>query len=356
MKTIRLWFAVLLIASMAQAAEKFEIISYFPDKGTVWVNQGAGQTNRPFSSFSVAEQQKINGWLAAKTFKNDSALLVDIRQEKRSEDIDKIDSGDSRTDGKKRTTKYFHRTGTQDVIAYTITLKNLSEIVLSDITVEYQLFYEADDGGDKTKKKERARVQIAELRPECAQTNRTTEIALRDEQVETYENSFVRRDIGSKEVKGFRHIYNKDQLKGLYVCVSTLDENGDLIKREHKIGRVPGEEEWDHYEGSNTILTDSNQQAHPQKQTSSAPKKASPDQVLTDEQIEAHKRAAEGGSRSSAYGLCRHYSRQGDVAQTKRWADRVRKLVAKLPPDQRAALSGRYLASLEQLEKEAEER
>lgn len=240
-------FLLLAGIAAAQAPEKYEIKDYSPKDGIVKIKSGAGITTRPFSSFCSADQQKINSWLAAKTFKSDSALLVDIRQEKHSEVVDKIESGDSRKAGKKNTIEHFSKTGTQDIVAYTITLENLSTLVLNNITVEYKLFYETNDGADKAKKRDEGRMQIMELRPKCPQTHKTKALTLRDEKVVAYENSFVGRDLGSKEVHHSGVSMNKDRLKGLYVCVSTLDENGDPIQREYEIGSVPDKEKWGAY-------------------------------------------------------------------------------------------------------------
>lgn len=123
MKIIRLGVAILSLAYVAHGAtnEAYEITSYFPDKGIVGIKYGAVRTNRPFSSFSPAEQQQITDWLTDKGF--ESKLRVELEKVEQDGEVGRM--------------------GSHKIISYNITFENRSEVPLSGIKAEYRIFFEA---------------------------------------------------------------------------------------------------------------------------------------------------------------------------------------------------------------------
>ena len=150
MKVTRTGLAVLLIAGMAQAASAFEIKAYSPSKGTVEIQSGSEYTNRPFSSFSAAEQQQITGWLADKEFQSTFGLSISAEQKKKTNKISAfLDPSQKLEDGGLEMT---FTEGEVSSVSYVIKLENLSQVEFHNLVMEYRIFYEIQKGSEKTKK------------------------------------------------------------------------------------------------------------------------------------------------------------------------------------------------------------
>jgi hypothetical protein len=238
MKIFRLGFAILSLACIAHGAtnETFEITSYFPDTGKVEIKSGAGRTNRPFSSFSSAEQQQITTWLTDREFKN-SGLSVEIEKKEKTRKTEQ---------------------GEVDDVLYMIALENRSEVDFKDVKITYRIFYETQDGqaGSKKVKRSVAGESRIDLSHGQLRTNQTQRVSLRDEKEITpgfggYSFSFNTpggsQSVSSGGYGGAPTVYMKDRLIGMYLCISKRDRNGNNIEQEFEEGRVPDKEDWAEY-------------------------------------------------------------------------------------------------------------
>ena len=232
MKITRTGLAVLLIAGMAQASAAFEVKEYSPSSGTVEIRSGSEYTNRPFSSFSAAEQQQITGWLADKEFQSSSGLSIETEKNEVRQPLDKMGKG-PRVEGK-----------TADV-SYTITLENRSEAALENIEVAYQIFYEQCEYSTKETKRNirRTGTEHITLAPGSTRTIESSAVPIREGRILPITQAMdYGPDIGPPTT------YLKDRLKGLYLCVSKKDANGKSMEREYMVGDVPEKEAWAAYQ------------------------------------------------------------------------------------------------------------
>lgn len=335
MKIIRLGFTILLIAGMAQAAENFEIISYFPDKGTVRINQGEGQTNRPFSSFTFEEQKQITDWLADQEFEN-SGLSVTIKKQKTT-----------------KTTTHMNNPGgllgEVDYISYTITLENRSEVSFKNVAVNARIFYRTQDGPEEKKQ----RIQSTEtinLSPGETRTVETKTVSIRDQKkvtpgITTGTSFSPSSGFSTTTSGGAPTVFYQDRLLGMSLCVSKKDRYGKNIKHEFEDGNPPEEEKQGAYRVSN-------QGAATSAANDPARKTAKITDTLRKEDVINHTRYAENGVAESACKLTLYYRRQGDQRQAKLWDARTRELVEqRLPGDE---LSRQILAALDQKPEETQ--
>ena len=326
MKITRTGLSVLLIAGMAQAAAAFEIKAYSPSKGTVEIRSGSEYTNRPFSSFSAAEQQQITDWLADKEFQSSSGLSIETEKKEVRQPLDKMGKG-SRVEGKIAE------------VSYTITLENRSEAALENIEVAYQIFYkQCEYSTSETKQNmRRTGTEHITLAPGSTRTLETITVSIRDGRIlPITQETTISTPFGSSSfVTGPPTTYLRDRLGGLYLCVSKKDASGKSIEREYMVGDVPEKEEWATY-------------YDPQGKTSQS------NETWSKEKIQKQTEWAERSSIGAFY-LGEYYSRQGDMQKAKKWADKSRKLLGTLLPEQREVITKR-LEALDQAVKDAEER
>lgn len=348
MKIIRLGLAALLFAGMAQAGEEIQIISYFPDKGTVCVDQGAGKTNRPFCSFTDAEQKKITGWLADREFEN-SGLSVTIEEKKTTkENKSPNDSKGGRCSGE------------VNYISYVITLENRAKVSFKDVSVNARIFYETYEKQARAKTvnilKESS--ETISLSPGETRTVKTKAVPIRDQKI-VYEGQIMESSGvtvsgpsglmtvgGGDTLVGPPTRYMRDRLKGLYLCVSKQDLNGKTTIHEFENGNPPEKENWaDYQQQGKSNLTE---------KVSTAKGEISDDVgTWSEEDLRSHIQKGKHGIYTSALLVAEYYYKQGDQEKTKEWADKVRKLVKQTPKEHReekAKIVAARLAVLDQME------
>jgi hypothetical protein len=233
MKIIRLSFAILSLACIAHGAtnEAFEITSYFRTRGIVGIEYNGVRTNRPFSSFSSAEQQQITDWLADEEFKG-SGLSVEIEEHKTSTKSDYAD-GDGQTKG------------TAETIFYEVTVVNNTDAVLNNMQIECRTFYLGDItrsqwagvGVDKYCRINRVTLSIV---PGEARRFNTSDVSIRN----------LKTDFPSSQGRPQATRYTKDDLEGLVVSVSRKDRNGEVHSKTYENGSPPNERDWGKYSQS----------------------------------------------------------------------------------------------------------
>ena len=330
MKFIRQGIALFLIAGMAQAAEEFEVKAYSPLSGAVEISCGGEITNRPFSSFGAAEQQKITGWLADKEFQSSSGLVIETEKK---EVRRKTNAG--------KNTDWAHIEGKTTDISYGITLENRSEVAFENVEIAYQIFYERWDEAKKVEKVQRSGTYRENLPPSSIRTFETQSASIRDEKIVYL--TYSRLDDGTEY--GAPTINVQDKLAGLYLCVSKKDDNGKTIDRECIVGEVPGKEARANY-----------QQREKDEQTVIPnPPDGSGGNVMSERMFRQYTKAAEKGNYLCALDLGEHYCGRGDLQKARQWTDKARERIEKLPSEERGMLL-RRLTNLDQKIKASAER
>ena len=253
MNIIRLSFAILSLACITYGAtnETFEITSYFPGNGEVGIKSGAGgRTNRPFSSFSEAEQQQITAWLADKEFQN-GGLSVEITEKKTT---------NSKGLG--------NLIGQIEDVSYAVSLENRSEAGFSDVQIESRMFYKTKVGDVETQYCS-VKLDRLSLSAEESRTVETTSLQLRDgrtrstQAMDAFGTTVTLSGVpggpsfttGGSSMKSESADWKytpptqyKDRFLGMYLCVSRKDRNGNIIKQEFEEGRVPDKKDWADYQ------------------------------------------------------------------------------------------------------------
>jgi hypothetical protein len=344
MKIIWLGFAVLLIAGMAQATENFEIISYFSDKGIVRINQGTGQTNRPFSSFTSEEQKQITDWLADTDFLSSTRLSIAAEKQKERDDIYSTEVTPSRAKSGANGKTIEKTTGAAQNVSYTIELESSSAAKFRNISIAYRVFYEEKEGAISTKKCAYGTTTCAELLPGDTWTFATPAIDIRTGTKEIINVEWQGSNIMDSQSRT-RSVSVQDKLKGAYFLVTKVDRNGELIQRECWVGLVPEKENWPDYQQDSPM----------EKSLKVKTNGAVVGKTFSAEQIQQYTKRAEDGNYMSALVLCEYYYGQGDPEKTKRWADLVKKLVKSRPKGQQEEAENR-LASIGQIKGKSEAR
>jgi hypothetical protein len=238
MKIVRLGFVLLFLSSFAHSGttNELEIISYFPKKGAVVIRDAAGQTNRPFSSFSPEEQHQIRSWAMDECF--ESAELV--------ERIDKQETEDDYFDEKiLGSSKRITTRGSVKTVCYEVAFKNDTDVDFDDLQVEYRMFFVQDKGhithaGTYEKKICRAENVKISIKAGEGIVSATPCITIRNLKTDSPATAPGNVPAGSTD-------YLKDDLEGLYVGVSRKDKNGVIHTKTYCKGRVPKEKDWEEY-------------------------------------------------------------------------------------------------------------
>jgi len=347
MKIIRQGIALFLIAGLAQAAEEFEVKAYSPSSGAVEISCGGEITNRPFNSFSADDQQKITGWLADKEFQSSFGLSITTEQQKKrvTENSKKVSPKTAKKGegGNKVETTVGEFQG----VSYLIKFENLSQVEFQNLGMEYRIFYETQEGSEKTKKYERGMTVCEKLLPGEIWTFETPVITIRAAQKEVTNIDWKGTNI-MEATKVTRSTSVKDRFKGMHLCVSKKGRSGENIERECIVGSVPEKENWADY-----------QQQEKPNSAEQAPKTEMRKPVVgkdwSEEQLQHYIQNGNYGNYMSALVVAEYYYRQGDQKKTKQWADKVRTLVKSRPKAQQEEAAKR-LAVLDQMGKESDER
>jgi|GEM_PF-4252559 len=349
MKVIRLGLILLSVAGVSFCATDgdYEIKAYSPETGIVEIRCGTQYTNRPFSSFSAAEQRKITKLLADKAFEN-SDLRITVEKKKTADNISEENKGRTQ----RSETEY---------VSYVVTLENQTAVEIDHITVESRTFYETDNGTDRTKKVRTERYQVS-LRPGEKKVMEMGFVVIRDEVtmsgggygiVGVSVSSFggVQTTTAEKPMNTTRI---NDRLAGMHLDVSRVDRHGETITREEEDGNPPPKDRWSKYRNSKTI-DHAPEKNKTQTEQSGSISKNGVGPLLSEEQIQTYTKQADRGSHMSAYVVCRHYSALKDQAKAKQWADKTRELLDRLPAEQQTTKIKMFDA-LDLWEKRAAER
>lgn len=235
MNKTSLSLALCFIAGVV-CGETFEIISYFPKRGNVVIRDDAGQTNRPFSSFSPEEQQKIRSWVIDERFMS-SELVERINEQETEENyFDEKTLGSSR----RVTTR-----GSVKTRSYEVSFKNSTDVDFDDLQIEYRVFFVQDKGhithaGTYERKLCRAKNIKLSIKAGEVIVSTTPGIEIRNLKTDSPATAPGNVPAGATS-------YLKDDLEGLYVCVSRKDKNGIVHTKTYCKGRVPKEKDWEEY-------------------------------------------------------------------------------------------------------------
>lgn len=348
MKIIRQGIALFLIAGLAQAAEEFEIKAYSPSSGTVEINCGGKIIDRPFSSFSPAEQKQITGWLADKEFQSSSGLNIAAEQQKKTGETNSLAVTPDRSKNGVNAKTIEKTAGEVQDVSYVIKLENHSQVEFQNLGVEYRMFYETQEGSEKTKKCERGTAVCEKLLPGEIWILETSSVAVREAQKDITRVEWKVKDVSVGSQNTSRLVSVKDRFKGMYLCVSKKGRSGENIERECMVGSVPEKENWSDYQ----------QQEKPDP-AEQAPKTEMRKPVVgknwSEEQLQHYIQNGNYGNHMSALVVAEYYYRQGDQKKTKQWADKVRTLVKSRPKEQQEEAAKR-LAVLDHMGEEPAER
>ncbi len=238
---MRLCFLILVCLALFNTAQALEtlkltekdgqtvvcsIVSYTPPAEAVKIRIAGKYKLVPFPKFTAESQKKINGWLADRKFKSSSGLRIKVEPNITKQEMN---TGQHK--------------GEIERVVYVLKLENRAAVDLTDIQVEYQIFYEQEIPGAKTpsQKYRKAGEFQCDLTPKEKRTFKTDMVQVEDRTLSYSGNTYyVYANGASKTSKG--------RLQGMLLRVTKRSALGKELVREIETGHVPDEKKRGDYQ------------------------------------------------------------------------------------------------------------